>query len=606
MAPPLLSLRDVVLGFGGRPLFRGVDLDVEPQARLALVGRNGSGKSTLLKVMAGTLAADGGQVFIQPGITVAYLEQEPDLGPFPTLRDAVAQGLAAGERAEIHRADIVLEALGLDPERAPVGLSGGEVRRAALARALVGEPEVLLLDEPTNHLDLPAITWLEERLAAYRGALVMISHDRALLSRVSRTTVWLDRGVVRRLDQGFGAFEAWRDDTLEAEAQAAHKLDRLIAEETRWSHEGISARRKRNQGRLARLHTLRAERAQRVAVQGQVRLKAESGSASGKLVVEAEGLTKSYGERVVLKDFSTRILRGDRVGIVGPNGAGKSTLLGLLTGTLTPDSGMVRLGTNLTTTYLDQTRSTLDPARSVKDTLCDMGGDMVSVLGRPRHVNGYLRDFLFEDRQAVSPVGALSGGERNRLLLARALARESNLLILDEPTNDLDVETLDLLQDLLADYDGTVLLVSHDRDFIDRVVTSTILLDGRGGATEYAGGFTDALSQAGGPPWASPATPAAKPRPAPRADSERARGPARPTKLSFNQQRRLTQLPGELDRLHAEIQSLETALADSALYARDPQGHHAKAERHAALQTQLAAAEDEWLELEMLRESLGR
>ncbi|ABC21814.1 ABC-F family ATP-binding cassette domain-containing protein [Rhodospirillum rubrum] len=608
MAPPLLSLRDITLGFGGRPLFRGVSADVEPGARLCLVGRNGGGKSTLLKVMAGQVLADGGELFVQPGVAVSYLQQEPELGDHASLRDVVVEGLPGPHRGETHRADIVLEALGLDPERAPVGLSGGEARRVALARALVGESEILLLDEPTNHLDLPAITWLEERLAAYRGALVLISHDRAFLARLTKATLWLDRGVVRRLDQGFAAFEGWRDETLEQEAQASHKLDKLIAEETRWSHQGISARRKRNQGRLARLYDLRHDREQQVAVQGLAKLKAEAGGVSGKLVIEAEAVSKAYGERVVLQDFSLRLLRGDRLGIVGPNGAGKSTLLKILTGALAPDSGSVRLGTNLTTTYLDQSRSSLDPTKSVRETLCDMGGDMVNVRGRPQHVIGYMRDFLFEDRQAVSPVGSLSGGERNRLLLAKALARESNLMILDEPTNDLDMETLDLLQDVLSDYEGTLLLVSHDRDFLDRVVGSTVLMDGAGGAREYPGGYSDAIRQAGGAPWetARDKTKSGEGRGGAKPSAKSPAKPAaRPTKLSYKQQRQLELLPAQIDRLHSEIATLEAALTDSQFFVRDPEGYAGKADRMEAARAELAKAEDEWLELEMLREGLA-
>lgn len=610
MAPPLLSLQGVTLGYGTRPLFGGLDLDIEPGARLALVGRNGSGKSTLLKIMAGHLEPDSGTLFRQPGTTVATVVQEPDLSSHPTLRDAVAFGLPEADRAQSHQADRFLDALGLDPDRSPEALSGGEARRAAIAQALIGQPDILLLDEPTNHLDIPAILWLEDRLNAYRGALVLISHDRAFLDRLTRATLWLDRGMVRRLDKGFSAFETWRDETLESEAVAAHKLNRLIKEEARWAVEGISARRKRNQGRLARLHDLRKQRAETVARPGQARLVADAGNVSGKLVVEAEGISKTFGQRTLISDFTTRILRGDKVGLVGPNGAGKTTLLKMLTGDLEPDTGTIRLGTKITPTYLDQARTSLDPTKTLKETLCDAGGDTVDVLGTPRHVHGYLRDFLFEDAQANSPVSTLSGGEKNRLLLARALAKPSNVLILDEPTNDLDMETLDLLEDLLADYTGTVLLVSHDRDFIDRIVTSTILMDGRGGVIEYAGGYTDALSQAGGPPWAQKGAASSKKgasfkkeKSAKDAKSGEAKNPA-PGKLSYKDRRRLEQLPSELADLQAEIVGLENALADPALYAGDPTGHRTKADRHQTLIANLAALEDEWLALEMKREDL--
>ncbi|MBE1236517.1 ATP-binding cassette domain-containing protein [Phaeovibrio sulfidiphilus] len=608
--PPLLSLRGITLGYGARPLFRGLDLDVEPDARLALVGRNGSGKSTLLKILAGDLEPDSGTVFRKPGTTVATVTQEPDLSGFGSLRDAVASGLPESEGTEVHRADRLLEGLGLDPDRSPVGLSGGEARRVAIARALVAEPEVLLLDEPTNHLDIPAILWLEERLRAFRGSLVLISHDRAFLSRLSRATLWLDRGTVRRLDRGFDAFEAWRDETFENEATAAHKLDRLIKEEARWAVEGISARRKRNQGRLARLRELRTERASAVARPGQVRLQAETGSQSGKMVVEAEALEKGYGGRTLVRSFTTRILRGDKVALVGPNGAGKTTLLKMLVGELEPDAGTIRFGTKLSLTFLDQGRSSLDPDKTLKDTLCDAGGDMVDVLGTPRHVHSYLRDFLFDDSRANSPVGSLSGGEKNRLLLARALARPSNVLVLDEPTNDLDMETLDLLEEMLSTYSGTLLLVSHDRDFIDRVATSTILLDGRGGVIEYAGGYTDAIAQAGGPPWetgtperSGDTRPSAE-RPAARAAERPAPKPSKPSKLSYREKRRLEELPGEMAALQEELQALEAALSDASLYSRDPDGHAAKAERHQKATNDLARCEEEWLTLELRREEL--
>lgn len=605
MAPPLVSLQGVTLGYGPRPLFGGLDLDIEPSARLALVGRNGSGKSTLLKVMARTLEPDSGTVFCQPGTTMATAVQEPDLTPFATLRDAVAFGLPEADRiSQSHQADRFLDALGLDPDRSPEGLSGGEARRAALAQALIGQPDILLLDEPTNHLDIPAILWLEERLNAFRGALVLISHDRAFLERLTRATLWLDRGTVRRLDKGFTDFEAWRDETLEAEATAAHKLNRLIKEEARWAVEGISARRKRNQGRLARLHDLRKQRAETVARPGQARLVADAGAVSGKLVVEVEGISKSFGDRTVVRNFTTRILRGDKVGLVGPNGAGKTTLLKMLTGDLDPDAGTIRLGTKMTPTYLDQARTSLDPTKTLKETLCEGGGDTVDVLGTPRHVHGYLRDFLFEDAQANSPVSTLSGGEKNRLLLARALARPSNVLILDEPTNDLDMETLDLLEDLLADYTGTVLLVSHDRDFIDRIVTSTILMDGRGGVVEYAGGYSDALTQAGGPPWAQQETPTPKkPKPA-RDKATKTTSPPAPARLSYKDRLRLEALPGEISTLQAEIMALEADLANPALYAGNPAESQTRATRHQTLTARLAALEDEWLALEVKREEL--
>lgn len=607
--PPLLTLKDVALGFGGRPLFEGITLAVSRGDRLCLVGRNGCGKSTLLKVIAGTLDPDRGERAVQPGVTVATLVQEPDLSAHASALAAVAAGLTPAHAGEAHRAGILLDALGVPADRDPATLSGGEARRVALAQALVGEPDVLLLDEPTNHLDLPTIAWLEETLAAFRGAIILISHDRAVLRRVTRATLWLDRGRLRRLDEGFAAFDAWSDTIIAQEEIEWAKRDKLIAQETTWSRQGISARRKRNQGRLRRLHALRAERTQRLQRAGGVALQADSGETSGKLVIEAEGITKSYDGRPVLKPFSTRILRGDRVGIVGPNGAGKSTLLNLLTGQVPPDQGRLRLGTNLTPTTLDQHRSLLDGDRTVWDLLADSGGDHVSVRGRPRHVVGYLRDFLFEDRQARSPVSSLSGGERNRLLLARALARPTNLLILDEPTNDLDMETLDLLEEMLADYDGTLLLVSHDRDFLDRVVTATIVLPGDGRAVDYAGGFSDALAQAGGAMAAlfpglvvgpAPTAPRAK-APAPPADKPRGRA----AKLSYKQQRALEALPARIEALQVLVARLEQDLADPGLFNRDPDGFQERADRLAATRAELVAAEDEYLELEILREAMG-
>jgi len=600
VAPPLLTLSGIALTFGGRPLFAGAEIAVGKGDRVGLVGRNGSGKSTLLKIAGGLVQPDDGERWVQPGTRIAYLPQEPDLSGFATVADYVAAGLPSHDETDRYKVDAVLDGVGLDGGRAPQGLSGGEARRAAIARALVGEPDILLLDEPTNHLDLPAIEWLEETLAGFNGGFVLISHDRALLTRLTRVTFWLDRGVVRRLEKGFRDFEAWSEDILAREAVEQAKLDKLIEKETEWSHQGISARRKRNQGRLRRLGDLRQERAQQIARTGSVKLEAEAGQSSGRLVMEAERVAKSFGERTIVKGFSTRILRGDRVGIIGPNGAGKTTLLKMLTGQLEPDSGSVKLGTNLQMAVFDQHRAQLDPEASIWDTLADSGGDQVMVRGKPRHVVSYLRDFLFDDRQARSPVKALSGGERNRLLLAKVLARPANLLILDEPTNDLDIETLDLLEEMLADYDGTLLLVSHDRDFLDRIVTSTIVLEGDGSAAEYAGGYTDYLKQR---PERGPAATAAAKKAERPADGGGGRSTA---KLSFKQQRALEELPKTMAKLEAEIAKLESAMADPNLYAKDPARFQASAERIGKAREELAAAEEQWLELEMLREEMAR
>src|SRR5277367_5653659 len=505
MPPPLLLLQDISLSFGTSPVLTGAGLSVAGGDRLCLVGRNGSGKSTLLRIAAGLMQPDGGRRFAQPGATIRYLPQEPDLAGFATTRAYVEAGLIGDADADHHRARYLLEQLGLSGEENPATLSGGEARRAALARALAPSPDILLLDEPTNHLDLPGIEWLERELSTMRAGIVVISHDRRLLERLSRTTVWLDRGTTRTLDQGFAAFEAWRDTVLEQEEVDRHKLGRKIAMEEDWLRYGVTARRKRNQKRLADLHSLRKRRKEQRAAPGKVRLEAAGADLSGRLVMVADGVTKSFGDRIIVKDFSTRILRGDRVGIVGANGAGKTTLLNLLTGALPPDTGEVRLGTNLAQETLDQGRDSLDPTQTLSQALTGGQGDTVTVGGQTRHVVSYMKDFLFGPEQANTPVGVLSGGERGRLTLARAFARPSNLLVLDEPTNDLDLETLDLLQERLADYSGTVLLVSDDRDFLDRVVTSVIASEGDGRWVEYAGGYSDMLAQRGPGVVAGPA-----------------------------------------------------------------------------------------------------
>jgi ATP-binding cassette subfamily F protein uup len=598
-SPPLLTLRDIRLGFGGNPLFTGVDCSVGRGDRICLVGRNGSGKSTLLKIMAGLVDAEDGERFFQPGVSIAYLPQEPDPSGYATVHDYVASGLGDDQLEQLHKVDILLDEVALDPLADPMTLSGGEKRRAALSQILVAAPDIILLDEPTNHLDMPTIQWLEEKLLAYRGGFVLISHDRAFLNRLTGVTFWLDRGVVRRLDAGFTGFESWSEDILEREATETAKFDKLIAQETEWSRQGIKARRTRNMGRLRRLHEMRNERASMIARTGSVKIETDSGSASGKLVAEAEGITKTFAGRQVIKPFSTRILRGDKLGVIGPNGAGKSTLLKILTGQLQPDEGSVRLGTNLEMVYLDQTRSALDPQKTVWDTLADSGGDSIDVRGRLRHVVSYMRDFLFEDRQARSPVGSLSGGERNRLLLAKALARPSNFLILDEPTNDLDMDTLDLLQEVLADYDGTLVLVSHDRDFLDRVVTSTIAFEGDGVVGEYPGGYADYERQR---PKADPKAVKAAAKAA--AAEKAAAKPKKTAKLSYKHQRALEELPKTMAGLEKDMAQLEVKMADATLFTRDPGQFQKLADQLDAKRQELAQAEEQWLEIEMLREEL--
>jgi ATP-binding cassette subfamily F protein uup len=600
-AAPILALRDIHLTLGGAPLLSGAELAVAAADRLALDGRNGSGKSTLLRIAAGTLEPDAGERFVQPGATIRYLPQEPDLAGYATVLDYVEAGLAPGD--DQFRATYLLGELGLSGAEDPGRLSGGEARRAALARALAPQPDILLLDEPTNHLDLPAIEWLETELKSMRSALVLVSHDRRFLSNLTQATVWLDRGIARRLDRGFADFEAWRDRILEDEETARHKLDRQILREEHWIRYGVTARRKRNVRRLERLAGLRQEKRDARRALGAVKIAVSEAETAGKLVIDAEAITKRFGERIIVDRLTTRIIRGDRVGIIGPNGAGKTTLLRLLTGELAPDSGRVRLGSNLQIARLDQGRAALAPELTLREALTGGGSDTLIINGERKHVIGYMQDFLFGPEQAGTPVAKLSGGERGRLALARALALPSNLLVLDEPTNDLDLETLDLLQEMVADYPGTVLVVSHDRDFLDRVATSVIVAEGGGRWTEYAGGYSDMVAQRGfgvrplsttpeKPVRSAPALPPAMPPAAPR------------QKLSFKDKHALETLPGEMDRLRSEIAALRTALGDPGLYARDPNGFAEKSKALASAETALAAAEDRWLELELLRETL--
>ncbi len=572
--------------------------------RACLVGRNGSGKSTLLKIAAGLVEPDRGERFVQPGATVRYLPQEPDLSGFSTVLAYVEAGLGPGD--DRYRARYLLGELGLSGEETTASLSGGEARRAALARVLAPEPDILLLDEPTNHLDLPAIEWLEGELKGSRSALVLISHDRRFLERLSTATIWLDRGVTRRIERGFAHFEAWRDEVLAQEERERHKLSRKIEAEEHWLRYGVTARRTRNERRLANLHALRRSFREDRRAPGAVRMTLSEADISGKLVIEAEGISKSFGEAPVVQSLSLRVLRGDRLGIVGPNGAGKTTLLNLLTGVLAPDEGSVRLGANVQMVTLDQRRESLDPDATVAETLTGGSGDFVTVGGERKHVIGYMKDFLFTPEQARTPVRVLSGGERNRLMLARALAKPSNLLVLDEPTNDLDLETLDLLQEMLADYAGTVLLVSHDRDFLDRVVTSTLMAEGGGRWIEYAGGYSDMVSQRGEGIAPRRGRPAGGPEP-------RDRGPIGPAagrqsspkrKLSFKEQHELKTLPGRIEELEATIARLQAVLADPDLFQRDPQRFESATTALAEAEARLAEAEHRWLELEMLREEL--
>ncbi|MCP5073955.1 MAG: ATP-binding cassette domain-containing protein [Rhodobacteraceae bacterium] len=603
--PPFLTLSDVSLTFGGNPLFNGLNLAIHAGSRTCLVGRNGSGKSTLLKVIAGTVEPDSGERFVQPGVSVGYMQQHPDISGFATLGDFTMSGLDIGEE---YRVEMAAEGLKLNLDQSPKMASGGERRRAALAKILAEAPELMLLDEPTNHLDIEAIGWLEDHLRQTRDAFMLISHDRTFLRNLTRATCWVDRGIVRQNPRGFEQFEEWRDKTFEEEDQSRHKLNRLIKSEGRWAVEGISARRKRNQGRVRRLQDLRSEKAGQIARAGAAKMALESGPKSGKRVIEARGIAKRFDGKTIVSGFDMRIQRGERIAFIGPNGVGKTTLLNVLIGQLEPDEGSVKLGTNLIPAIFDQNRSSLNPDASLWDSLTEdkeLGvsgrNDQIMVRGRPKHVVGYLKEFLFDEGQARGPVRALSGGEKARLLLARIMARESNLLVLDEPTNDLDIETLDLLQELLDDYDGTVMLVSHDRDFLDRVATSSVVMEGDGQAVIYAGGWSDYQAQR--QDNASPAAiGAAKPKPA---AQKPAPVPPAKARISFKQEHRLKELPGVIDQLTQEIAKLEEFLADPDLYARSPQRFQKASEGLAERRAVLGAAEDEWLELEDLAEKSG-
>ncbi len=593
---PLLQLSGISLTFGGNPVFDDLSLTVQPGDRIALVGRNGSGKSTLMKVMAGLVEADHGTRTVPPGVTVGYMEQEPDLSRFATLGDFAASALPDGME---YRLAVVAEGLKFNPDTPVATASGGERRRAALAKLLAEAPELMLLDEPTNHLDIQAIEWLEAELSTTRTAFVLISHDRAFLRALSKTTLWIDRGEVRRREAGFEGFEDWRETIWAEEDEARHKLDRKIKHEAKWAVEGISARRKRNQGRVRALQALRAERKAQIRRQGTAAFALDSGPTSGKKVIEAQGLTKAYGEKSIVKSFDLRVLRGDRVAFVGPNGVGKTTLLKMLTGEVQPDAGKITLGTNLEIAVFDQTRTRLDLEASLWDNLTvdplmrvSGASDQVMVRGTPKHVVAYLKDFLFDEAQARAPVRSLSGGERARLLLAKLMAQPSNLLILDEPTNDLDVETLDLLQDILGDYDGTVLLVSHDRDFIDRVATATVAMEGEGRVQAYPGGWSDYAAQRPDPeeaverPSARPAAATAKVEPTVKSNG-----------LSFTERKRLDDLPDLIARLESEIGKLSQLLADPDLFSREPVKFRKATEALTERQSALDAAEGEWLAL---------
>ena len=598
--PPIYALKGVSLAFGNNQLFKNVELYINKGDKISLVGRNGSGKSTLLKVIAGLLEPDSGEIFIQPGIKVSYMPQEPELDQYPSLRDVVLSGLPSSGKDDAFKADILIEKLKIAEHQPTATASGGERRKAALAKALIGEPDILLLDEPTNHLDITTIEILEEIIAAFKGAVILISHDRMFLNNTSKATFWLDRGNMHRNNKGFKFFEEWQEEVINQEIIAQHNLNKKIEEETEWLHKGVTARRKRNMGRLRKLQQLRIERREQIKQIGNINLNIEEGDFRSKLVIEAKHIAKSFGDRVIIKDFSTRVIRGNKIGIVGPNGAGKTTLIKILTQKMAPDSGFVRIGKNLQEAYFDQNRMSLDLKKTLWQTLCDKG-DHIYVQGKYRHVVAYLKDFLFKPDQAHCPVGALSGGEKNRLMLAVALAQPSNFLVLDEPTNDLDMDTLDLLQEVLDDYNGTILIVSHDRDFLDRVVTSVIYMKGDGTLYEHAGSYSELLEKI-----------KSETQPLKKIEAKKSvvedkhpevKNPGN-KKLSYNQKRLLEVLPVEIEQIEKRIAEIEALLSDADLYARDPDAFNNLSTELLEKQKAKEDKENKWLEIQMLKEEL--
>jgi ABC transport system ATP-binding/permease protein len=602
MAPPLIQLSDISLTFGGTPLLDGVELSVSSAERVCLVGRNGSGKSSLLKIAAGLIEPDRGTRFVQPGATIRYLPQEPDLSTHQTTLAYVQAGLGPGD--DPHQARFHLEQLGLGGDEDPARLSGGEARRAALARVLAPAPDILLLDEPTNHLDLTTIEWLERELAQRRAALVLISHDRRFLETLSRSTIWLDRGTTRRIELGFGAFEAWRDEVLAQEERDQHKLGRKIEAEQHWLRYGVTGRRKRNVRRLSELNKLRQARREYRGAAGKAVIDAAQAEKSGALVIQADRIGKAFAARPIIVDFSIRVMRGDRIGIVGPNGTGKTTLINVLSGALAPDSGEVRLGANVQMATLDQGREGLEPSWTVGEALTGGRGDTLIIRGQSRHVVGYMRDFLFAPEQVRTPLGVLSGGERGRLMLARALAKPSNLLVLDEPTNDLDLETLDVLEEMIGDYAGTVILISHDRDFLDRTVDAVILSEGDGHWTEYAGGYSDMLAQRGQESASETRPTRPKTAAVGRSTPSVPESKSGKRRLSFHEKHALETLPQQIAILQDRIGELQQRLDDPNLYARDRAQFGEISHSLAAAQRELASAEEKWLKLEILREEI--
>ncbi|MBQ8346169.1 MAG: ATP-binding cassette domain-containing protein [Alphaproteobacteria bacterium] len=590
---PIYTIKNAHLQFGERPLFTGLELYLTKGRKYCLVGRNGSGKSTLLKVIAGQTEADNAETFLQPGTAISYMAQEDDLAGFATLRDVVLSGLGEHQAESAYKADILIERLEIAGNADPRTASGGERKKAALARALVNDPDILLLDEPTNHLDITTIEKLEEMISKFSGALIVISHDRAFLKHVCDGIIWLDRGIARTLNKKFDAFEDWRDAVYEQEEAEQNRLNKKIESETRWLHKGVTARRKRNQGRLHRLYDLRNERRDQIKKTGSVDLNIDGGVIQSKLIIEAKHLSKSFNGRPIVNDFSLRVMQGNKIGVIGANGAGKTTLIKLLTGRLAPDSGYARLAKTTQEVYFDQNRAVLDPTKTLKETLCPDGGDHVFVKGEPRHVYSYLKDFLFSPAQANTPVSVLSGGEKNRLILARDLAKPSNFLVLDEPTNDLDMDTLDLLQDALETYKGTVLIVSHDRDFLDNTATSLLYMAGDGSVVEYVDSCTHLLEKIKEREKEKKNVPTVKEPVKKESRSERPKA----IRLSYNDKRALERLPGEIAELEQQIKAMEEKLADPDFYAQSPAEFEQTAAKLEQSKTLLDEKETRWLEL---------
>lgn len=600
---PIYALKDVQLTFGIHPLFTGLNLYINKGNKICLIGRNGSGKSTLLKIIAGLIEPDSGDMFVQPNTRISYMAQEDDFSEFETLKDVIVSGLEESHKDESYKADILIDAFKIRAMQNPLTASGGERKKAALARALVSEPDLLLLDEPTNHLDIETIEKLEETIQKFAGAIVVISHDRQFLKRVSNATIWLDRGIAHLNDKGYEAFEEWQEQIIEQEIIEQKNLNKRIEEETEWLHKGVTARRKRNMGRLRRLQQLRLERKEQIKQTGRVNLEIDKGLIQSKMIAEAKHISKSFGERCLISDFSVRILRGNKIGIVGPNGAGKTTLVKLLTKRLEPDSGSVRIAKNLEEAYFDQNRLTLDPTKTLWKTLCPEG-DHIFVRGHFRHVVSYLKDFLFTSAQANTPVSALSGGEKNRLMLAVALAKPSNFLVLDEPTNDLDMDTLDLLQEVLDEYEGTILIVSHDRDFLDKVATSLFYMDGSGKIIEHVGTYTQLLSDlkkkhSNVVPQTKKESVVAKEKSVGQAAKNTVR-----RGLSFTETHLLQRLPDEIDKQTQIVEQLQQELMDPTLYTDSTKIRELSETLHQA-QSKLDDLENKWLELQMRADEAG-